>query len=560
MNDQKFNRMIAFFIAVVTVFAAVIAQLETVAGDNDDRAGRDARAASVEAFGLQVQGDSRSNYHYYTSYEQYRELETLRDTAEKRGDQKAADRFEVMRDNLLDISPLLSGKDPEGKAYFDPTTDSEPDVARFEANTYVGEVHRLDQVFKAASVVKNAWDSKANTYIVHITLLAVALFLFGLAGTIATRATRGIFTIGGLFITGIAVLWAFKTWSEPVYDLRAQGKAIEHYARGMALMHMDRPEDAVKEFDAAISDAPLFAEAHLDRGRALQQQEKDNLTAALESLQKARSLDPGNSMVWLEIGWVQYQLGQFQGAIESSQAGLAAGPDNLDCRFLLGISLLASGKKAEAIAEFDKGLQQAAATVAEMSRAAGEVRAPEEIIATLEEASIELDGLSMVIQSKNGNPPADKIMGGEETARAAEELSSKLVSWELALQNTGKPPEGELTAKLSELEFAAIVEGKTVEPFEDNRFRGPVSQMEMGCTYSGMKDGQVVTTRFFLDSAELDSWRWTETWKEGAEGTMEDVCYPGYSDNFVFAPGEYVVEVFVDYKLATTGEFVIEEP
>ncbi len=48
--------------------------------------------------------------------------------------------------------------------------------------------------------------------------------------------------------------------------------------------------------------------------------------------------------------------------------------------------------------------------------------------------------------------------------------------------------------------------------------------------------------------------------EEGAEGTLEDVCYPGYSDNFVFQPGDYVVEVFVDYKLATTGEFTIEEP
>lgn len=562
MSQERFNKILAVLIAVVTVFAAIIAQLQTVAGDNDDRAGRDAKAASVEAFGVQVRGDATSNYNYYQAFEQYRELETLRETAEQNGQNQLAERYSEMRDGLLDSSPLLGDKDPEGKPYFDPEKDAEPDVARFEANTYVEEVARDLQVFKAASVVKNIWDEKANTYIVHLTLLAVSLFLFGLAGTIATRATRGIFTTAGLIITGIAVIWAVQTWSRPVYDLRKEKQAIQHFARGYALSHQGREDEAVKEYDLAIADAPPYADAYLEKGRSLLALEKPDLAKALESFQKARELEPGDPSAPLEIAWVQYQLGQFDPAIKSAQESLANKPQDVESQFLIGLCLAAQGQGDEAGKAYDQGLQWAADNVAELSKAAGEVRAPGELISTIEEASVELDNLAAVVNKTSQVPPPDKVQGGDATAKLANNLGSKLVSWELALMNTGKPPaEGELAAKLGELEFTALdPQGNEIEPEGDDVFRGEVAQMNLSYDFSGMKNGQVVTTRYFLESDELDSWRWTEPWKEGQKGRLEDEpCYPGYSANFRFEPGHYVVEVFVDNKLAMDGEFEIKE-
>ncbi len=559
MSDEKFGRIIAVLIAIVTVFAAVIAQLETVAGDNDDRANRDGKAASVEAFALQVRGDSDSNYNYYTSYEQYRELDTLADTAEKNGNEKLAARYRDMRDSLVNSSPLLSGKDPAGKAYFNSEEESEPDVLRYEADTYIEQVNKDLQIFKAASVVKNDWDSKANTYIVHLTLLAVSLFLFGLAGTIATKATRGIFTIGGLVITGVALAWAFQTWSKPVYDLRAQGKAIDHYAKGMALSHQGLNNEAIKEFDAAIADAPLYADAYLERGRCYLAADPPDDKKALESFLKARELEPGDPSAPLEIAGVQYDLGQFAEAEKSAQESLVGRPQDVESQFMVALALMAQGKVEESKKAYDVGLQWAGENVAELTKAAGEVRAPGELISTLEDASVELDNLAQVLNKISDTPPLDKVAKDLKPEPCWEE-SAKLVSWELALMNTGKGPEGQLTAKVGELEFTAVDgEGNGIDP-EGDKFSGDVAQVNISYDYSGMKKGQMVTTRYFLNSEELDSWRWTEKFDGEESGRIEDdPCYPNYSSNFRFEPGHYVVEVFVDNKLANTGEFDVAE-
>ena len=108
MSEERFKKLLAVLIAVVTVIAAILAQLQAEAGNRDDRANRDSKQASVEAFGLQIRGSTQANYHYFTAFEQYRELETLSEAAEKRHDSKAAERYGSMRDRLLDKDQALT--------------------------------------------------------------------------------------------------------------------------------------------------------------------------------------------------------------------------------------------------------------------------------------------------------------------------------------------------------------------------------------------------------------------------------------------------------------------
>lgn len=557
MSDEKFQKFLAVLIAVVTVFTALIAQLESEAGANDDRAGRDAKQASVAAFGLQIRGNAESNYAYYTAFEQYREMETLRLAAQERGDQKTADRYELLQDSLLSTSPLLSGKDSKGKPFFDSVNEWEPDLERYEAETYFIEVQRDLQNFKAASVVKDGWDEKANAYVFHLTLLAVSLFLFGLAATIATAATRMIFTGSGLAIAAVALMAAFTTYAKPVPDLREKKGAIEYYAQGMGLVHQARLKEAVAEFDQAITASPDYADAFLERGRAYLYQEKPDLAKAQADLQNALKLDPSNSAINTELAWAQYSLGDFAGADKTCDVGLAAASDNLQLQFMKGLGLLASGKATEADASMSKSLDQAATTVAEAAKA-GE-QPPSEVFAILDEASGLLDGLQNSIDSKKGTPPADKVGGKpEEVSKACEKLSAKLVSWELSLENTGKPPQGTLTAKLSDESFEDI--SKEDKPFtpEDNVFKGSPKQIAMNFHFDGMKKGQKVLFRVFLDGEELDSWRYQETWEDDGSGEWGEPLYPGYSESFRFEPGNYYVEVFVDYQLAVYGNFTVE--
>lgn len=560
MSDEKFQKFLAVLIAVVTVFTAVIAQLESEAGANDDRAGRDAKKASVAAFGAQVRGNAESNYAYYTAFEQYRELDTLRMAAEERGDEKSANRYEEMETALLTTSPLLSGKDSKGKAYFDPANDWEPDVARYEAETFYVEVQRDMQNFKAASSVKDGWDYKANAYVFHLTLLAVSLFLFGLAATIATAATRMIFTGSGLAITAFGLMAAFTTYTLPVPDLREQKGAIDHYAQGMGLIHQERDKEALAEFDQAITASPDYADAYLERGRAYLYMETPDLAKALESLQNALKYDPSNTAVNTELAWAQYSTGDFAAAIKTADEGLAANPDNTQLMFQKALALLASGKGPEAEQLYTSTLDKVAATVADAQKA-GE-QPPTELFAVVEEASSLLDGLGNTIETKKGTPPLEKIGGKpEEVAKACEKLSGKLVSWELALESTGKPPQGTLSAKLTDESFEDVSnEDKPVEPTGENVFKGEPKQIAMNFSYEELKAGQKLLFRVFLDGEELDSWRYEETVSAEDAGTGEwsEPLYPEYSDSFRFEPGSYYVEVFVDYQLATYGNFTVE--
>ncbi|MBS2036883.1 tetratricopeptide repeat protein [bacterium] len=560
MSEERFKKMIAVLIAVVTLIAAVLAQLETEAGDRDDRANRDSKRASVEAFGLQIRGNTQANYHYYTAFEQYREMETLSEAAAKRKDTKASDRYADMRDRLLDTSPLLAGKDRKGKPYFDSENEWEPDLARFEADSYYVKVQNLLQNFKAASRVKDGWDYKANSYIFHLTLLAVSLFLFGLAATIATAGTRVVFTLSGLGITAAAVMAAAQVYLLPVPDLRTRTGAIEHYAEGMGLVHQELRKESIAEFDQAIAAAPEFADAYLERGRAYLYLESPELAKALDDFKKALELDPSNASLYTEMAWCQYLLGDFEESIKTCQLGLQDRSDSLQLQFQLALNQLAGGKEKEARETYQKALEGAASSVAEAAK--NKQEAPSEIIANLDEGSRMLDDLAKVIEDKKGLPAPDKLKGKvADVAKACEELSNLLVSYELSLESSGKPPEGKLTAKLEVTGFQDT-SGKTPkDPSDDDVFKGAPAQITLNFDFEGLKEGQKVVYRTFKDGEELESWRWEETWTKDAagSGSWEEPLYPEYSESFRFEPGDYYVEIFVDYHLAAYGNFKVEE-
>jgi tetratricopeptide (TPR) repeat protein len=560
MSDERFKKLIAVLIAVTTVFAGLLAQLEAEAGARDDRAARDAKKASLAAFGQQIRGDAEASYHYYTAFEQYRELETLKEAAEARNDEKSALRYETMGMSLLDTSPLLSGKDPSGKAYFDYENEYEPDLARFQADNYYVGVQTNLQNFKAASKVKDGWDYKSNAYVFHLTLLAVSLFLFGLAGTIATAATRMIFLVSGLVISGLAVAMAASTYFMPVPDLREREGAIAAYAKGMGEIHQGKNKEAIAEFDKAIAASPDYADAYLERGNANLYAETPDLTKALADYQKALELDPSNTPVYTEITYCHYALGQFEESIKYCQAGLREQPENLQLQFQMGLATLAAGREKEARDIYQKGLDLAAATVATAKKEGQEP--PSEIFANLTEAGDLLDSLGQAVEAKKGTPPPDKVVGKhEEVAKACEQLSVQTVSWEMALEGTGTPPQGALTAKLSNEYFTdTSIPDKPKAAGEGNVFTGSPKQISINFDYEGMKKGQKVVYRTFLNGEELDSWRWEEIWEDDQPGEWEEWLYPAYSEAFRFEPGSYYVEVFVDYQLALYGNFEVVTP
>lgn len=557
LTEERFKKTIALMIALVTTLIAVVSYLQSDASARDDAANRDTKRYSLEAFGKQVSGDARVNFDYNSAYQAYYELNLLANAAEAVGDSAGVARYEALRDNMVALSPMLQ------PPYFDPATGS-LNVAKYESDTYLVEITALRERFTAASVVKEAWDSKANTYIVHLTLLAVALFLFGLATTVSSDATKWIFTVVGVAFALFATGWAAATYLKPVNDLRTCAltdgiSAIDAYAQGVGLAYQNENEQAIAMFDKAIACEPQYANALAERARA--HMALGNFGSAAADYESARAAGDNSGSLAGELAWAYYLLGRFDDAASMNRTALQASPGELWIQYDLALSLLAGGKLDEARSAYQEGMDSAAKQVAD-AQAAG-AALPSDLWWALEDAALSLDDLLFVIATGEGAPSRVAIADPEAVATAASDLSTALKSLAVALEFTGQPPSGELTANVSPFVFAEPVlgdDGSVADYDVDDVFEYGTFQISILFEYEGLQDGQMYLFKVYVNGEEDPSWRIYETWELGAFGTAEIPLSLAYSNTQVLDAGFYTVELYVDNHLAQTGSFEIEEP
>ncbi len=555
-RDARFKRTIAILIAVVTMLIALVGYLQSDAGARDDRANRDTKRYAMEALGRQVSGDARVNYDYNSAYQAYYELDLLSVAASNVGDDTAAARYAALRDEVTTLSPLLAAP------YFDPATGA-LDVARYEAEVYLVEITALSERFSAASAVKDAWDSKANTYIVHLTLLAVALFLYGLSTTVGGAATRLVFTSVGTAIALVAAVWTGATYFKPVTDLRdctaADGTpAIDAYARGVGLAYQEQYEPAIAAFDQALGCAPDYGNAWVARAEA--RAALGDYAAAIGDYEAARQAGNKAAFVAGDLAWLYYLTGRLDEASTMNRAALAVSPDELWIQFDLGLSLLAAGQTEAAQAEYRQGMDLAARQVAE-AKAAGQ-EPPSHLWWGLDDAAAALDDLLLTIETGEGEPMASAIVSPDATTAAAASLLAELKSLAVALEFTGQPPAGALAATVSEFSMALPLydeDGELLDYELADSFEYGLDEISVLFDYSGMQDGQEVVFKMYVNGEEDPSWRFVDAWTLGAEGAAEIPLSLAYSNTAVFDPGEYTVEMYVDGHLAQRGTFWVEE-
>jgi tetratricopeptide (TPR) repeat protein len=550
-DEERFKRLIALVIAVVTVISAGIALLQSDASARDDRANRDTKRYATEAMGRKVSGDARVNFDYNSAYQSWYELDTLASSAAGRGDEAAAARYAKLRDEMTSLSPLLAAP------YFN-TEQGQPDINRYEADVYLVEITALNEKFSAASGVKDAWDSKANGYVFHLTLLAVAFFLFGLSITIANPLTRWIFSGVGMIITVVATGMAVTTWLQPVPDLRDQANAIDAYARGVGLAHQERWDEALSAYNQAIQVAPNYTSAYVARAQAYVQQ--DNYQQAVADYERARAEGNQTASVAGDLAWAYHLQGRFDDAAAMNRTALSASPNELWIQFDLGLSLLAAGQVDAAKAEYAKGMDFAAKQVADARAAKQE--APSFLWWSLDDAALSIDSLLATLESGTGTPPRDKLADPKVIAPAGQALNQQLKSLAVALEYTGKPPAGSVAATVSPFQFSTAVEdeqGQPGEPVIADSFPSGTDEVLVTFDYDGMQDGQEVLYKVYIDGEEDPSWRLAAPWDLGASGTAEKPLSLAYSDVFVLSPGNYTVEMYVNHQLAQQGSFVVEE-
>jgi TolB-like protein/DNA-binding winged helix-turn-helix (wHTH) protein len=147
---------------------------------------------------------------------------------------------------------------------------------------------------------------------------------------------------------------------------------------------------ADREFNHAIALAPSYSCAHEDRAAYLSF--IGRRADALAEMAKSNELDPGPSSAMTESA-VYFQLREFESLVETSRRGIASYPDEWVEHYSLGMGYEGTGKRLEAISEYEKAIemsngdQDATASLAHAFAGIGRRAEAEKILRDLEQKS-----------------------------------------------------------------------------------------------------------------------------------------------------------------------------
>lgn len=111
---------------------------------------------------------------------------------------------------------------------------------------------------------------------------------------------------------------------------------------------------AEREFNHAIALAPSYSCAHEDHAEYLSF--IGRRADALAEIAKSNELDPGPSSAMTESG-AYYQLRDYESLVETSRRGVASYPDEWVEHNSLGVGYEGTGKRLEAISEYQKAIE-----------------------------------------------------------------------------------------------------------------------------------------------------------------------------------------------------------
>jgi tetratricopeptide (TPR) repeat protein len=554
MSASTFGNMLAVLAAVVTAFVAVIALVQHDANIMSANAGRDVKYYTLKVFGSDIYGYARSYYDDNMARRTYDELGRRATAADYFQDGAAATRFRTMQEDVRGLTEYLQ------PPYFD-TESGQTDYNQYLVDINLRDYYRYIEIYAAASEVQDGWDTKSQAYSVQVTILAVSLFLLGIASTVSEKRSRWVFAFAALFLAGIAIFTSTGTFLTPVKDLRdcrlADNRtAIDAYVEGRALVYQSKYEEAVAQYTQALQCEPHYVNALERRAYAydmLEQydkSEKDYL-AALDA-----GADDPNLLV--NLGWVYYEMGRFDDSVERGRAALKR-QDRAYIRFNIAVALLAAGRIDEARAEYDDGMRVAARQVAEAK--ANGTEPPSYIWWDLETSAA--GDLSDLIQTIDGGgpgyPPPNTIANKDAVRAMAEEYEKKIKSLSVGLEFTGLPPKALLTARLTPLKFATPIydENRQVTDYQYSDTFRQIDAIFVGFEYQGIKPGQMVLWKVYRDGQEIYQWRLYSAWSEQASGEFYQL-WSQYNSTYYLDPGEYTFEVYIDSQLAQRGTMTIE--
>lgn len=370
------NRALTITIVLTTLVAAV-------SGFLLNRASASASNASDMAQQLSLRGSAVSTSAYQqaeTDYAQYLNLQAEQAKAaeemiEAGYDQPNAANWGRLynvgiaqakrtgRELPTDLRPDLSNGNPDPEFPYD----------FFDRRSSKGTY--LEAVSDAYNDVAGQWDKVVDSYTAILTMLAVALFLFGSAYVLYGR-NRALFSViaAGLVVVGLA-------WGGSLVTVRVPNKvslaAARDYAHGVvALAEASTPLQympALNDFTAAIKARPDYASAYAQRAQAEDGTGSQELGsgfvsnvaphwARLAAKDDLRAYDLGDHGVQQvsNVGWDEYSLWLMDGtkgqppaqSLQFNAKAVQLDPANPVNWMNLGVDELADGEYGDAIQSY----------------------------------------------------------------------------------------------------------------------------------------------------------------------------------------------------------------
>ena len=130
--------------------------------------------------------------------------------------------------------------------------------------------------------------------------------------------------------------------------------ARAQYAMAEVLLGLDRPKDALTEFETVQTDETFRARAWQGMGQALLAM--GNSTAAISQLNKALETDPSLWRSWAALGRAYDREKRWSEAAAAYDKGLAVSPNPALLMNNIGMSLLLQKRYGEAATQFEKAM------------------------------------------------------------------------------------------------------------------------------------------------------------------------------------------------------------
>jgi len=371
-DAPAFKRWLALIVVLVTLFGATVAYLQSSASNKEDNAAREAARASIDGLGRQVESSTEYRYNYRAFVEsklveQRAQIDRSLQRAAPAGDpiaslySSSAARWEAIQKSTADLSPLIA--DPQFGEAADPTLGALADELDIPPTNA-----RLTHSVQASE--SNDYGSKADQYVAVLTLLAAALFLFGLSLTINGRG-RFVLAGAGALLTVLSVGATMYVFVRPVHHVSAS--AVDLAAHGSALTRQGKYDEGIDKLDQAIDDSPRFADAYGLRAQAeflkgspqaslgfVSIVDPASLEASTKDLQKAYDLGDTNDLnIVGDLGFQYFLQGDNAKASSLTHEALDLNDSQPELWFNLGLIELARGREQSAANAYTNGLTRA---------------------------------------------------------------------------------------------------------------------------------------------------------------------------------------------------------